>query len=100
MIKELIKAKMAVSIAGIAALVICFSFLITNPFHWNFLPFNRQLTIDKTENVVEKIRKIAEFSSANYYEEIVIKESRVYQSRVGKALNWMQINSGFYFYSL
>lgn len=76
MIKELIKAKMAVSIACIAALVICFLFLATNPFHWSFLPFNRKLTIDKTENVVEKIRKIAEFSSANYYEEIVIKETK------------------------
>ena len=93
MIKELIKAKMAVSIASIAALAICLSILLANPFHWNFLPFNRQLTIDKTENVVEKIRKIAEFSSANYYEEIVIKESRVYQSRVGKALNWMHLGN-------
>ncbi len=35
------------------------------------------LTIDKTANVIEEVRKIGEFTSACYYEELAIRDIRV-----------------------
>lgn len=37
---------------------------------------NNELKIDKTANVVEDIKKIGEFYSTCYYEELVIKDSK------------------------
>lgn len=37
----------------------------------------KELTIDKTANVVEKIRKISEFTTACYYEEAVLQDDKV-----------------------
>lgn len=37
---------------------------------------DNELKIDKTANVVEKIKKIGEFTSACYYEELVVKQSK------------------------
>lgn len=37
--------------------------------------FHKELTIDKTANVVEEIKKIGEFTTACYYEEIVMRDS-------------------------
>ena len=35
-----------------------------------------ELSIDKTANVVTEIKKISEFTSACYYEEIILQESK------------------------
>ena len=37
----------------------------------------KELTVDKTANVVEKIRKISEFTTACYYEEAVLQDDKV-----------------------
>lgn len=37
---------------------------------------NDELSIDKTANVVTEIKKISEFTSACYYEEIILQESK------------------------
>lgn len=37
---------------------------------------DNELKIDKTANVVEEIKKIGEFTSACYYEELVVKQSK------------------------
>ena len=41
------------------------------------LSFGGELKIDNTANVVEKIKEISEFTTACYYEEAVLKESKV-----------------------
>lgn len=44
------------------------------------LPFDfgrKELTIDKTANVISEIKKIGEFTSACYYEEMAIKDERM-----------------------
>lgn len=41
------------------------------------LSFGGELKIDNTANVVEKIKKISEFTTACYYEEAVLKDSKV-----------------------
>lgn len=38
--------------------------------------FGRELKIDKTTNVVEKIKEISEFTTACYYEEAVLKDKK------------------------
>ena len=48
----------------------------------------KDVTIDKTANVVEKIRTISEFTSACYYEEAVLKNDKV---EAGKQNKLMQI---------
>lgn len=48
-----------------------------NPFNWNFPFYNEELKIDKTANVVDKIKKISEFTTLCYYEEVVLKSDRV-----------------------
>ena len=37
--------------------------------------FHKELTIDKTANVVEEIKKIGEFTTACYYEEVVMRDT-------------------------
>lgn len=51
-------------------------FIKANPFNWNFSFGNSELKIDKTANVVEKIKNISEFTTICYYEETVIKNSK------------------------
>lgn len=41
------------------------------------LSFGGELKIDNTANVVEKIKEISEFTTACYYEEAVLKDSKV-----------------------
>lgn len=51
-----------------------------NKFQLFSLPFDfgrKELTIAKTANVVSEIKKIGEFTSACYYEEMAIKDERV-----------------------
>lgn len=37
--------------------------------------FHKELTVDKTANVVEEIKKIGEFTTACYYEEVVMRDT-------------------------
>ena len=45
--------------------------------------FGGELKIDNTENVVEKIKAISEFTTACYYEEAVLKDSKVEKNEGG-----------------
>ncbi len=47
------------------------------------LSFGGELKIDNTANVVEKIKEISEFTTACYYEEAVLKESKVEKNEGG-----------------
>ncbi len=47
----------------------------------------KQLTIDQTANVVAEIKKISEFTSACFYEEIVLKDAKASETTKGKAVN-------------
>lgn len=47
----------------------------------------KQLTIDQTANVVTEIKKISEFTSACFYEEIVLKDAKASETTKGKAVN-------------
>jgi hypothetical protein len=47
------------------------------------LSFGGELKIDNTANVVEKIKAISEFTTACYYEEAVLKDSKVEKNEGG-----------------
>ena len=47
------------------------------------LSFGGELKIDNTANVVEKIKAISEFTTACYYEEAVLKDSKVEKNESG-----------------
>lgn len=84
----------------IAATVLAFAFIfffLINPFHLNIGFANRKLEIEKTTNLVKEIKKIAEFTTACFYEELVIedikykyKEHKVYK----KSDNWYKRQLG------
>lgn len=72
----------------LAGIVFAFGFIfLVNPFHFNIGFANRKkLEIEKTTNLVTEIKKIAEFTTACFYEELVIqdikykyKEHKVYK---------------------
>ena len=81
-----------------AVLVFAFVFIfLINPFHFNIGFTNRKLEIEKTTNLVKEIKKIAEFTTACFYEELVIedtkykyKERKVYK----KSDNWYKRQLG------
>lgn len=82
MIPIILKYKkiLIIAIAALVALVLVYTF---------FLDPGRNLKIDETENIVSKIRKIGEFTSMCFYEEVVIKESKADNfstSRIGAAI--------------
>ena len=78
----------------IVVVLLCggFLFLKFNPFDWNinFLGLS-ELKIDDTANVVEKIKKISEFTTACYYEEFVLKNDKMESTMLSGLKN--QINS-------
>lgn len=51
-------------------------FIKINPLDWNFIFWDTELKIDNTANVVERIKKISEFTTICYYEETVLKGER------------------------
>lgn len=53
----------------------------------------KDLTIDQTANVVEKIRTISEFTSACYYEEAVLKSSKVEAGKQNKLMQLANIEA-------
>lgn len=78
-----IAAKVATIVIAAAVLIGGFFLLKMNPFGWNinFLGIS-ELKIDDTANVVEKIKKISEFTTACYYEEFVLKEEKKEASKL------------------
>lgn len=66
MIKNIIRLITVLIIVGAVAFV---------AYKMGWLKDN-ELKIDKTANVVEEIKKIGEFTSACYYEELVVKQSK------------------------
>lgn len=67
-------------IAGILliAVLLVGGWFYTQHVGFNFfnIRFGGELKIDKTTNVVEKIKEISEFSTACYYEEAVLKDKK------------------------
>ena len=60
---------------SIVVLVAAFVFVFfINPFHFKFGFANTKLEIEKTTNLVTEIKKIAEFTTACFYEELVIQD--------------------------
>ena len=50
-------------------------------------PKDEGLKIDETANVVTEIRKIAQFTSACYYEDVILKDKKANESLGGKVVN-------------
>lgn len=50
-------------------------------------PKDETLKIDDTPNVVAEIRKIAEFTTACYYEDVILKDKKPSESIPGKVVN-------------
>ena len=65
-----------------------------NPFGWNinFLGIS-ELKIDDTANVVEKIKKISEFTTACYYEEFVLKEEKKEASKLEGVAKFVKVQA-------
>lgn len=66
---KLIIILVSVVIVAIAAVFVSFKLGL-------FDAKNDELSIDKTANVITEIKKISEFTSACFYEEIILKESK------------------------
>lgn len=64
----IIKVSIAIAIIIVIALVIF--------FFAKKGAFDKELSIDQTANVVTEIKKISEFTSACYYEEIILRETK------------------------
>lgn len=60
----------------VAALAVFSSVFVFDPFKLNLSLFKHELSIDKTANVVTQIKKISEFTTACYYEELVIQKDK------------------------
>lgn len=81
-IKKEVAVKVTIKIAliavGIIAIVAAVAVLYYNLFNWNISLFgDRSLKIADTKNVVEHVREISEFTTASYYEEFVVQESKI-----------------------
>lgn len=59
-----------------AAVVVLLSVFVFDPFHLNLSLFGNKLEIEKTKNVVTEIKKISEFTTACFYEEIVLQDMK------------------------
>lgn len=55
--------------------------------------FGRELKIDKTANVIEKIRSISEFTTACYYEEAVLKSRKTEAGKQNKLMSLVHIEA-------
>lgn len=55
--------------------------------------FGRELKIDKTANVIEKIRSISEFTTACYYEEAVLKSGKTEAGKQNKLMSLVHIEA-------
>ena len=72
------KIKVVLIITGIVVTLAALAVLYFNPFGWNFsLSFSNKPKIADTKNVVEHVREISEFTTACYYEEFVVHETKM-----------------------
>ena len=55
--------------------------------------FGKELKIDNTANVVEKIKSIAEFTTAFYYEEAVLKNNKTEAGKQNSLMSLMNIEA-------
>ena len=62
-------------ILAIAGVVIIVALLVFNPFDWSFSLFGKP-KIEKTANVVKEIKKISELTTACYFEESVLLDTK------------------------
>ena len=89
-----IAAKVATIVIAAAIIIGGFFLLKMNPFGWhiNFLGIS-ELKIDDTANVVEKIKKISEFTTACYYEEFVLKEGKKEASKLEGVAKFVKVQA-------
>ena len=72
----------------IPAMAITVLVLVAAALLWLKLkPKDEGLKIDETANVVTEIRKIAQFTSACYYEDVILKDKKANESLGGKVVN-------------
>ena len=67
-------------VGGVIAVSALGSLLFFNPFDWNLSLFGGP-EIEKTENVVQEVKKISEFTTACYYEESVLKSEKITEGK-------------------
>ena len=67
-------------VGGVIAVSALGSLLLFNPFDWNLSLFGGP-EIEKTENVVQEVKKISEFTTACYYEESVLKSEKITEGK-------------------
>ena len=70
-VKTGIRSLMTPIIIGVIIIVVGGGLFAGFKFNW----FRADLTIDKTANVIEEVKKIGEFTTACYYEELALKNS-------------------------
>ena len=89
-----IAAKVATIVIAAVVIIGGFFLLKMNPFGWNinFLGIS-ELKIDDTANVVEKIKKISEFTTACYYEEFVLKEGKKEASKLEGVAKFVKVQA-------
>ena len=72
----------------IPAMAITVLVLVAAALLWLKLkPKDEGLKIDETANVVTEIRKIAQFTSACYYEDVILKDKKANETLGGKVVN-------------
>ena len=72
----------------IPALAVTVLVLVAAALLWLKLkPKDEGLKIDETANVVTEIRKIAQFTSACYYEDVILKDKKANETLGGKVVN-------------
>ena len=74
------------SLLPILALIVLIA-AIAGYFYLKNNPKDEGLKIDETANVVTEIKKIAQFTSACYYEDLILKDSKANETLGGKVLN-------------
>lgn len=82
-------------IAGVVfvALLLVGGWIALQYFNINLFKFGRELKIDKTANVIEKIRSISEFTTACYYEEAVLKSRKTEAGKQNKLMSLVHIEA-------
>lgn len=83
-----------ISVIAVIILLIAGWFILK---HYNFtifgIRFGGELKIENTANVVEKIKSISEFTTACYYEEAVLKNSKVEEGKQNKLMSLVKIEA-------
>lgn len=73
-----------------SAILVCFALVVFFLIKFVFLKRDQPLMIDKTANVVTQIKKINELSSATFYEEFILKDTKankLVDNQIGKAVS-------------